>query len=77
MVQKISRINHNAFNSGKFVKSYYEDTDGILDIEKIFSENGTESNYFISGPPAMIKAFKQTLIGKGDLTLQLLTNDWK
>lgn len=64
-------------NSGKFVKSYYEDTDGILDIEWIFSGNGTESNYFISGPPAMIKAFKQKLIGKGVPAGNVLSDDWE
>lgn len=29
----------------------YQDRNGILDIAKMFEENGSESNYFISGPP--------------------------
>jgi len=64
-------------NSSKFVKSYYEDKDGILDIKSIADENSIESNYFISGPPAMIKAFKQTLISKGVPTSNILTDDWQ
>ncbi|MDA3882769.1 MAG: FAD-dependent oxidoreductase [Bacteroidales bacterium] len=60
-----------------FVKSYYEDRDGILNIEKIFEENSPESNYFISGPPAMIKSFKNTLIEKGVPTENILTDDWE
>lgn len=64
-------------NSSEFVKSYYEDTDGILNIEKIFTENSPESNYFISGPPAMIKIFKNALIEKGVSASNVLTDDWE
>jgi NAD(P)H-flavin reductase len=64
-------------NSSQFVKSYYEDTDGTLNISQIFNENGIDSNYFISGPPAMIKTFKNTLIEKGVPTENVLTDDWE
>jgi NAD(P)H-flavin reductase len=63
-------------NAYQFVKSYIEDTDGIIDIQQIFIDNGIDSNYFISGPPAMIKAFKNTLIRKGVSTSNVLTDDW-
>jgi len=64
-------------NSSKFVKSVYEDEEGVLDVEQIFSENGTESNYFISGPPLMIKIFKETLIKQGVSNENVLTDDWE
>lgn len=64
-------------NSSKFVKYFYEKTDGLLDIQHIFSENGTSSDYFISGPPVMIKAFKQALIAKEVPANQVLTDDWE
>jgi NAD(P)H-flavin reductase len=64
-------------NSSKFVKSFYEDEDGIININQIFSESDTESNYFISGPPAMIKAFKQALIGNRVPANHILTDDWE
>lgn len=64
-------------NSSKFVKLYNEQSDGIINIHSIFDENGPESNYFISGPPAMIKAFKQSLIGKGIPAGNVLTDDWE
>ena len=64
-------------NSNSFVQLYNEDIDGIIDIQKIFRDNGIHSNYFISGPPAMIKAFKQTLIGKGVSPVKVLTDDWE
>lgn len=63
-------------NLTKNVKLIYEDVDGILDINNIFSENGAKCDYFISGPPLMIKAFKQTLIAKGVTSKQVLTDDW-
>jgi len=55
----------------------YQDKDGILDIEKILNDNTTNSSFFISGPPVMIKAFKQTLISKGIPENQVLTDDWE
>jgi len=74
-------IYHNelylSLNSSKFVKSFYEDIDGRLDIHKIFSENGIGSDYFISGPPVMIKSFKQALITNGVPANQVLTDDWE
>lgn len=65
----------NPRNQPKSVQSFYEDNDGILNISQIFNENGPTSNYFISGPPAMIKTFKQTLIEKGVPTENVLTDD--
>lgn len=64
-------------NSSSFVKYFFEDTDGVIDISQIFLDNGISSNYFISGPPAMIKAFKQSLITKGVSTSNILTDDWE
>jgi len=58
-------------------KIFYEDIDGSLDILNIFSENGTNSYYFISGPPSMIKIFSQTLITKGVSPTKILTDDWE
>lgn len=64
-------------NSSKFVKSFYEDEEGVININQIFSESDTESNYFISGPPAMIKAFKQALIRNRVQANHILTDDWE
>ena len=64
-------------NSSKMVKLFIENNDGILDIKYIFTENGTNSNYFISGPPLMIKIFKQTLIENGVPIENVLTDDWE
>ena len=59
------------------VNCFYQDTDGVIDINQIFLDNGIESNYFISGPPAMIKLFKNTLITKGVQANNVLTDDWE
>lgn len=71
-----NELDHSS-NSSQFVKLYYEDKDGILDINSIAEENGTTSNYFISGPPLMIKLFKNTLIKSGVLSGNILTDDWE
>jgi len=64
-------------NSNKFLKTYYEDIDGIIDIKTIFDENGTNSDYFISGPPIMIKSFKSYLIKNGLPEQKVRTDDWE
>jgi ferredoxin-NADP reductase len=64
-------------NSSQFVQFYFEDKDGAINISQIFLDNSVNSNYFISGPPAMIKAFKQTLFGKGVPANNILTDDWE
>jgi NAD(P)H-flavin reductase len=58
------------------LKIYYEDVDGFININSIFNENGTANDYFISGPPEMIKSFKHDLITKGVSPNQILTDEW-
>jgi NAD(P)H-flavin reductase len=70
-------IRVNSCNSSEYVKLVYENNDGILDINKIFIENGIDSDYFISSPPGMIKTFKQVLISKGVPENHVLTDDWE
>jgi hypothetical protein len=69
----------NSCNSddSKFVKSFFEDSDGLIDIDNIYQETDIESNYFISGPPVMIKSFKKSLVDKGTLAVNVLTDDWE
>lgn len=66
-----------SYNSKKIVKLYYEDFDGIIDIKSIFNENGTNSDYFISGPPIMIKSFKNFLLSKGLEENKIRTDEWE
>jgi len=56
---------------------YYEDKDGLLDIDLIFRENSTECSYFISGPPVMIKKFKEVLVLNGVTSNLIMTDDWE
>lgn len=64
-------------NSSISVKSYYQDTDGFIDIRLILTENSINSDYFISGPPVMIKTFKQDLVENGVPSNQILTDEWE
>jgi predicted ferric reductase len=64
-------------NSAKNLKIFSEDQDGLIDIENIFNENGRDSSYFISGPPIMIKIFKQALISNKVPEENVLTDDWE
>ena len=64
-------------NSSKKVKLFIENIDGIIDIQSIINENGASINYFVSGPPLMIKSFKQTLIENGVPIENVLSDDWE
>ena len=64
----------NSCNSSLFVQLVYNE---VIDIEKVFSENGVDASYFISGPPVMIKLFKQSLIENGVPAGNVLTDDWE
>ena len=55
----------------------YENLEGVLDIEKIHMENGNNSSYFISGPPVMIKLFKQKLLANDVSEKNVLTDEWE
>ena len=77
--KKEYNIYENELNSVKLCvpKIFYQDTEGVIDINQIFLGNGMKSNYFISGPPVMIKSFKRTLLEKGVPASHVLTDDWE
>lgn len=64
-------------NLGLNLNIRYQDSDGVIDIQQIFNKNGTDATYFISGPPAMIKAFKNRLVENGVSASRVLTDDWE
>jgi ferredoxin-NADP reductase len=66
-----------SFNGSVRMEIFIEDEVGMINIEKIFKENGTTSCYFISGPPEMISKFKGFLIDNGVESEQILTDDWE
>jgi ferredoxin-NADP reductase len=64
-------------NTSVKIYTYFEDVNGIININNIINENSTDHYYFISGPPAMIKAFKQTLMEKGVQADNIITDNWE
>lgn len=64
-------------NDNAQITIFYENKDGVIDIVKIHEQNGNDSNYFISGPPVMIKIFKNKLIELGVSRENVLTDDWE
>jgi ferredoxin-NADP reductase len=55
----------------------YEDTGGQLNIEKIYASHPHTGAFFISGPPAMIKRFRQYLLAQGVDENRIKTDDWE
>jgi len=56
---------------------FYENEVGQIDMKKIFENHGTNSCYFLSGPPEMIKSFKIYLLEQKVSETNLLTDDWE
>jgi ferredoxin-NADP reductase len=69
-------LNHTC-NASKQLKVFYQDTDGLIDLQLVLEENGPNSYYFLSGPPSMIKNFKQKLLYNGVSANHVLTDDWE
>jgi ferredoxin-NADP reductase len=64
-------------NSELRITVFYQDTDGIIDIEQIYSSHSDAEAFFISGPPVMIKNFKQYLMRKEIDENKVKTDDWE
>ena len=59
------------------MKTYYEDKEGIINIAEVVEESDRETSFFISGPPVMIKSFKEYIIAQGISEEQVKTDDWE
>jgi len=64
-------------NTSKKVTYFYQDKDGSIDIQTILAQNSVGSSFFISGPPAMIKSFKDFLLTNGVPPSNVLTDEWE
>ncbi len=64
-------------NSSHLMNCRYENLNGRLNIEHIFNENGQFPDYFISGPPEMIKSFRHYLVSFGVSPLHIKSDDWE
>jgi len=64
-------------NKSFVVNKIYAETEGLLNIEKIFKLYGVDFVYYISGPPAMIKGFKKYLVNSGVAEENVITDDWE
>jgi len=56
---------------------FYQDIDGVINIERIYNSHPDAGAFFISGPPAMIKLFKSFLLSKGVSEDRVKTDDWE
>jgi ferredoxin-NADP reductase len=64
-------------NQGLQITVFYQDTDGVIDIERIYASQPDAGAFFISGPPTMVKGFKQYLLMKDMHENRIKTDDWE
>jgi ferredoxin-NADP reductase len=55
----------------------YEDMEGLLNIERIERQNGPKGLFFLSGPPLMIKSFKNFLMNKNVPESNIKIDRWE
>ncbi|MBN1185179.1 MAG: FAD-dependent oxidoreductase [Bacteroidales bacterium] len=64
-------------NLQPYIQYWLQDVNGPIDIQKVFEENGPDPDYFISGPPDMIRSFRSYLIAVKVPENQIKTDDWE
>jgi NAD(P)H-flavin reductase len=71
-IEKAKEINPSLFFS--FV---YEVEIGLINLNEVLKKATNTSTFFISGPPLMIKSFKDSLSKSGIIPSRILTDDWE
>lgn len=54
-----------------------EDTQGTIPIDRVCERHGQDAVYFLSGPLAMIRAFRARLLALGVAAEQVRSDDWE
>lgn len=69
--------NINTAESKPLIETFYQDKQGMIDIDYILENNLLQSHYFISGPPLMITGFKKSFVRKGVPKENVYTDEWE
>jgi len=56
---------------------FFQDKNGMIDIEQIYNMHLDTGAFFISGPPEMIKSFKRYLFSRGVSEDRVKTDEWE
>ncbi|MDR2775963.1 MAG: FAD-dependent oxidoreductase [Tannerella sp.] len=68
----------NQLNPGLQMTFFYQDTDGIISMERIYAlHSAGAGSFFISGPPEMIRSVKQYLLDKAVNENRIKTDNWE
>ncbi len=59
------------------VEVFSEDTQGLIPVDRIATTHGQGTVYFLSGPPAMIRAFRNRLRSAGVPAEDVRSDDWE
>lgn len=54
-----------------------QDKDGLIAIDKVVERQGAGAVYFLSGPPVMIRSFRQNLVACGVPEVQVKADEWE
>ena len=69
-------FNYTVYCEGELQNNNLNILPGIIDCNQILKENSNDSGFFISGPPLMIAAIKNTLLEHGILPDRIFIDEW-
>jgi ferredoxin-NADP reductase len=59
------------------INFYYQNENGVINIQHILKMSDPSASFFISGPPAMIKTFREYLLSNQIVEKQIKTDNWE
>jgi ferredoxin-NADP reductase len=59
------------------VEVFHEDSQGRIPLDQVLGKHGKAALYFLSGPPVMIRTFRDRLLAAGVSGEQIRTDDWE
>ncbi|MEN8905590.1 MAG: FAD-dependent oxidoreductase [Clostridiales bacterium] len=69
----VARINNPDFD----IKIYYEGINGFISVQEVIEHDNNDNVFFISGPPMMIKYYKNELTKNNISIERIITDDWE
>lgn len=58
-------------------KVVYQDSEGMINIDRVIEESDRHGAFFVSGPPVMVSSFKSVLSSRGIADANIRADEWE
>ena len=55
----------------------YQDSEGVINIDRVIEESDRHAAFFVSGPPVMVSSFKSVLSSRGIADANIRADEWE